>query len=172
MGEGDHRVVSRGSWRERSSHFPSAQLAHGAAPGTSGGRVAVGQGGGSRAGMGRWPWGRGAVALTVYSACFFPYHFIHFLNSRSMVYEATKADGPSDRWPAGQKPAPCPGPSLQPPASRSVRCMSWHCGLPTSAPPSERQPKEDPRGPEGVASGACKGSDLQGTLAHQTPTNS
>lgn len=29
--------------------------------------------------------GHGAVALTVYSACFFPYHFIHFLNSRSMV---------------------------------------------------------------------------------------
>lgn len=29
--------------------------------------------------------GHGAMALTVYSACFFPYHFIHFLNSRSMV---------------------------------------------------------------------------------------
>lgn len=27
------------------------------------------------------------MALTVYSACFFPYHFIHFLNSRSMVWK-------------------------------------------------------------------------------------
>lgn len=41
---------------------------------------------GGERGLG-WDGGRGhgAMALTVYSACFFPYHFIHFLNSRSMV---------------------------------------------------------------------------------------
>lgn len=41
-----------------------------------------GSGGGTQAPLGA---GHGAMALTVYSACFFPYHFIHFLNSRSMV---------------------------------------------------------------------------------------
>lgn len=36
------------------------------------------------------------MALTVYSACFFPYHFIHFLNSRSMVCKGTTSDSPSE----------------------------------------------------------------------------
>lgn len=40
--------------------------------------------------------GHGAMALTVYSACFFPYHFIHFLNSRSMVCKGMKPDNPSE----------------------------------------------------------------------------
>lgn len=54
-------------------------------------------------GQERWGWGRagvvatghGAMALTVYSACFFPYHFIHFLNSRSMVWKGKRSHSPS-----------------------------------------------------------------------------
>ena len=61
-------------------------------------RVVAGQGKAERTGgavplaMGAWGQGARSDALTVYSACFFPYHFIHFLNSRSMVCQGRKPD--------------------------------------------------------------------------------
>lgn len=51
------------------------------------------------------------MALTVYSACFFPYHFIHFLNSRSMVCKEpnqTARQGPGGQEGAPVLPVPAP----------------------------------------------------------------
>lgn len=89
--------------------------------------------------------GHGAMALTVYSACFFPYHFIHFLNSRSMVWKEHVPSSPSETQGPRRQEAHVPTHSqapADPTASRALagpHCLGWQFHLQHS--PAEKHPR-------------------------------